>query len=408
MSQHDGNIANQSMPSARTDINNALSAIFTLQSGSSAPVPTFANMFWVDTVNNVLKQRNTADSAWLTKYVLDGNGLNRLNAGNPNGTITGNYEGELLYDTTNDLLWAYSGTGTIWTKATSTNITTTKTTNYTATIADDVILANATSGSFTITLYTAINNAGRVLKIIKTDSSANTITIDGNASETIAGLLTIVLNSQFSSVEIISDGSNWQIQSNGKESLTSGNAAYLPEFGCRAFVNFDGTTAADLSGTYSQSGTTVTVNATAHNHKVGDRIFATIGSGTAVTGLYVVTSILGPGSFTYTAGTSLTTSGNITLNRRAIRASGNVRNVTFGGLGDYWINFGTSMPDINYVISQSGSTASNGTNVVYAAVANLATSGVQVAESARVQTQASGNGVGGNSNLAYVHVTVYR
>ena len=37
MAQHDMNIANQSFPSFRTDLNNALSAINTMHSGTSRP-----------------------------------------------------------------------------------------------------------------------------------------------------------------------------------------------------------------------------------------------------------------------------------------------------------------------------------------------------------------------------------
>jgi hypothetical protein len=68
-----------------------------------------------------------------------------------------------------------------------------------------------------------------------------------------------------------------------------------------------------LSGTYTQSGTTVTVTATAHGLSVGDSIAIDITSGTGVDGTYTVASVSGNNTFTYTAGTSLTTSGNISL-----------------------------------------------------------------------------------------------
>ena len=37
----------------------------------------------------------------------------------------------------------------------------------------------------------------------------------------------------------------------------------------------------------------------------------------------------------------------------AIRASGNVTSITDNGTGDYYVNFSTSMPDTNYVITGS-------------------------------------------------------
>ena len=71
MSQHDFNIANQTAPSFRTDLNNALQALATLSSGASAPSTTFANMLWYDTTNNILKMRSEADDAWISIGYLD-------------------------------------------------------------------------------------------------------------------------------------------------------------------------------------------------------------------------------------------------------------------------------------------------------------------------------------------------
>lgn len=65
MANHDYNIANQTAPSFRTDLNNALLAIVSTNSGGSAPSDTFANMLWYDTSANQLKMRNEADSAWI-------------------------------------------------------------------------------------------------------------------------------------------------------------------------------------------------------------------------------------------------------------------------------------------------------------------------------------------------------
>lgn len=73
MSQHDYNIANQSGAAFRADLNNALSAILTQNSGNSAPTTTSAYMVWVDTSGTpaVLKIRNAANSAWITLARLD-------------------------------------------------------------------------------------------------------------------------------------------------------------------------------------------------------------------------------------------------------------------------------------------------------------------------------------------------
>jgi len=62
---HDYNIANQTAPSFRTDLNTVLTNIVSTNSGGSAPATTFANMLWYDTSANQLKMRNEADSAWI-------------------------------------------------------------------------------------------------------------------------------------------------------------------------------------------------------------------------------------------------------------------------------------------------------------------------------------------------------
>jgi hypothetical protein len=71
MSQHDFDIANQTAPSFRSDLNDALAALASLSSGATAPSTTYANMLWYDTANNLLKMRNEADSAWITIGTLN-------------------------------------------------------------------------------------------------------------------------------------------------------------------------------------------------------------------------------------------------------------------------------------------------------------------------------------------------
>jgi hypothetical protein len=90
-------------------------------------------------------------------------------------------------------------------------VTAVKTGAYSATSDDDLIPCNATGGAFTVTLPAAASNGGMEIEIIKTDSSANAITIDGNASETINGALTTTLNTQYEKLRIMCDGSNWLI-----------------------------------------------------------------------------------------------------------------------------------------------------------------------------------------------------
>jgi hypothetical protein len=72
MAQHDYNIANQSGAAFRQDLNNALEAIVSQNSGTAEPSVTYAYQWWADTTAGLLKQRNAANSAWITIRELDG------------------------------------------------------------------------------------------------------------------------------------------------------------------------------------------------------------------------------------------------------------------------------------------------------------------------------------------------
>jgi hypothetical protein len=62
----DYNVANASGASVRSDINNILQAVVTLNSGTSEPSTMYPFMLWIDTTNNLVKMRNGANDAWLT------------------------------------------------------------------------------------------------------------------------------------------------------------------------------------------------------------------------------------------------------------------------------------------------------------------------------------------------------
>lgn len=102
----------------------------------------------------------------------------------------------------------------------------TKTTTYTATVYDDVILVT-TGSAWTLTLPTAVGNTGRLLTVIKTSSDFNALTIDANSTETINGSLTTSINTQYERIELISDGSNWHI---AERRIPSTWTSYTPIF----------------------------------------------------------------------------------------------------------------------------------------------------------------------------------
>ena len=86
----------------------------------------------------------------------------------------------------------------------------TKTGAYTITGSDDVILADATTASFNVTLPTAVG-VTKAYVVKKIDSSANTATIDTTSSQTIDGSLTVVISVQNVSIKVVSDNANWRI-----------------------------------------------------------------------------------------------------------------------------------------------------------------------------------------------------
>lgn len=85
-------------------------------------------------------------------------------------------------------------------------ITTATTLNQT----HNVVLCN--TGPYTVTLPAAATNSGKVYYIKNIDTDGNDITIDANASETIDGALTFLLDPYKQAVRIISDGTtNWHV-----------------------------------------------------------------------------------------------------------------------------------------------------------------------------------------------------
>ncbi len=83
---------------------------------------------------------------------------------------------------------------------------------YTVTpVAGEVVyFIDATGGNVVINLPTAIGNTAKY-QIKKVDSTANTITVDANGSQTIDGSLTAVISVPNLSITLISDNANLRI-----------------------------------------------------------------------------------------------------------------------------------------------------------------------------------------------------
>lgn len=71
MAQHDYVIANDTAANVRADINSALAAIASNNSGATAPATTYANQWWYDSTNDTLKIRAEANDAWISVAILN-------------------------------------------------------------------------------------------------------------------------------------------------------------------------------------------------------------------------------------------------------------------------------------------------------------------------------------------------
>jgi hypothetical protein len=72
MAQHDYVLSNGSGLAFRADVNLALAAIVSQNSGANAPSTTYAYQWWADTTAGLLKIRNAANNGWISLFELDG------------------------------------------------------------------------------------------------------------------------------------------------------------------------------------------------------------------------------------------------------------------------------------------------------------------------------------------------
>ena len=110
MSQHDLDIANQTASSARADLNLALKALGSVNSGSTAPATTLANMLWYDTTNNTLKMRAEANDAWISIGYFDQSANSFRILDNTQVTNTSGVQTGLLGDQATSVWQAGTGT----------------------------------------------------------------------------------------------------------------------------------------------------------------------------------------------------------------------------------------------------------------------------------------------------------
>lgn len=88
MAQHDGVIDNGPGLAVRTDIQAALQALLTQNSGTTEPGTMYAGMAWFDTSTGKVKMRNAANSAWVDLGTMIG-AVGVSNGGTGASTVIG-------------------------------------------------------------------------------------------------------------------------------------------------------------------------------------------------------------------------------------------------------------------------------------------------------------------------------
>ncbi len=107
---------------------------------------------------------------------------------------------------------ADTGTGDVTINAPTGGATVIKTVtaDYTILITDDIILANNTV-VIELDLPTAVGNSGKRIIVKRIADIRKRVKIIANGSEEIDGEAEVIINKKYTSIELLSDGSNWWI-----------------------------------------------------------------------------------------------------------------------------------------------------------------------------------------------------
>lgn len=124
----------------------------------------------------------------------------------------------------------------------------TKAAAYTVTTGDDVVYCDATSAAFALTLPAAILAPAGMIFVQKIDSTtANAVTITATGTDTIDGLATYAISTQFASVLLYSDGvSKWNILARAFGKEAANVVLCGPSSGGNALATFRSLVVADI------------------------------------------------------------------------------------------------------------------------------------------------------------------
>jgi hypothetical protein len=225
----------------------------------------------------------------------------RTGSGSPVGVVTPDYLGQHYVDTgTNTIYQAYSTTNADWsanlTAANVRRIVDDKSGAYTIVAGDlgKVINVDATAGAVTLTLTAAATMAdGFWCYVRKADSSANAITVDPNAAETINGGANLSVTTQFEMRLIVCDGTTWFAETDASSGGASTTFSGLIE---------------NLEISTSRSGNAETIaikTAAGTDPSASDKIRIGFRDATAGTGAYSVLDVTAAASIVVSSGSTL-------------------------------------------------------------------------------------------------------
>ena len=169
----------------------------------------------------------------------------------------------------------------------------------------------------------------------------------------------------------------------------------------------DSDPATSVSATYAQSGTTITITKSGHGYSVGSNVEITFSTGTAESGNYEIITVPTSSTFTVTASTSATTSGNCTYSAEFSKFN-QFANGTFIGRGfRFRCELSSDDPAQSIEIDQLGYSAEleRRTETVNSVIAST-TSTKSVTFANSFFTGSTGTGVSAGSALPTVGITI--
>ena len=268
MSQGSLSIPNQSGAGFRSDVNANLQALGTLQSGATAPTTTYAYMLWADTTAGQLKQRDASNASWIVIGTLGSTNLGLATLASPTftGTVTIPSGASISgYLTTSSASSTYAplasptftGTVTIPAGASISGYLTTSSASSTyAPLSGATFTGNTTVQTSSQPQFILNSTASGSWKSNIRFQNSGTAKYEIGVDTASAGA------NNFYFYDSVAAANRLIIDAAGLLKFDSGYGSAAAAYGCRAWVNFNGTTASPSTMRGNGNVSSVTKNGT--------------------------------------------------------------------------------------------------------------------------------------------------